>query len=617
MSRRIAGRARPPIPPAPRLFRDPWAWVSVLALVPLVLHSLGAPLGEPVADDFDHLHYALFSPRHSWLDGGGSVSFWRPLAYQGYFGLLARRLITSPWVVVMLHTTLLGIAVFLLYRTARRHMPGAWAAAAASFPVLTESARALIAVPIHFVDVGLIVFSALALQQAAARRFGPSLLALGAALLCKETAVATALLLPWLPRSRPRGVADRAAWIAGSAAVTIVWGLVYLTVRSEQGLMLPRGLESGLGALPATWMERGRWALAGTVRAMLSLPLAGSRRDVAAALGVSLILIAAAVRFARSAKARARFARVAPIVIAGSLWWAAATAPLVAVYPIWSPQRVVFASIGAGAALAATLGAAQPALLGWLVAARLALFSLAPAPPARVTMLPPSTGAFIDFEKLVRLQRLMAGTRRLLQSSHPTLPHGSRVTMLHPPFLASYAFGRDKALQIWYRDTSLRWLRYEDFRDHPELDLAAVVTYEPEGDPQMLPVSTESMRHYLVAGKLVRREAWQAAFDELALADSAQTERGAHTYLGRISGRRAFCWLGLGRPVEGEREARRGLALWPDGSDARYTLASVMAFTGRRRQARAQLDTLLRLYPNDRSAQSLRDSLEGWAAPAR
>jgi hypothetical protein len=40
-----------------------------------------------------------------------------------------------------------------------------------------------------------------------------------------------------------------------------------------------------------------------------------------------------------------------------------------------------------------------------------------------------------------------------------------------------------------------------------------------------------------------------------------------------------------------------------------------MAFTGRRSEAKAQLDTLLRLYPGERSAHILRDSLRIWAGP--
>ena len=162
------GLSRTVAPPA--WWRDPWAWAGLLAVAPLVLHSLGAPLGVPCADDFYHLHHALFSPRQTWLDNGGSLSYWRPLAYQGYYGLLSNVILAWPLAIAALHVALLALAVLLLYRTARRFMPGPWAASAASFPVLAESTRALITVPIHFVDVGLIVFSALALHEAAAGR---------------------------------------------------------------------------------------------------------------------------------------------------------------------------------------------------------------------------------------------------------------------------------------------------------------------------------------------------------------------------------------------------------------------------------------------------------------
>src|SRR5262245_15669796 len=146
----------PPAGPAtpPRSWwRDPWAWASALAVVPLVLHSVGAPLGVPAADDIGQLHHTLFSPRHTWLDNGGSQSYWRPLAYQGYYGLLTGVILTRPPLIAALHVALLALASLLLYRTLRRFMPAPWAASAASFPLIAESTRALITVPIHFVDV--------------------------------------------------------------------------------------------------------------------------------------------------------------------------------------------------------------------------------------------------------------------------------------------------------------------------------------------------------------------------------------------------------------------------------------------------------------------------------
>src|SRR5262249_19631102 len=155
--------------------------------------------------------------------------------------------------------------------------------------------------------------------------------------------------------------------------------------------------------------------------------------------------------------------------------------------------------------------------------------------------------------------------------------------------------------QIWYRDTTLRWLRYDDFRDHPEMNLSAIVHFQQDAQPkQMMLINPVSMHHYLVARKLVQDQSWQSAFHELALADSTQTERGVSAYIGRIAGRRAFCWVGVSDLDQAEREARRSLALWRDCSDGRYTLATVMSFTGRRAEAKRQLDTLLALYPGDR-----------------
>ena len=54
--------------PPPRGLGDPWAWTSVLAVLPLAIAMRGAPWGEPVAEDFDFLHRALFQGMGSLLD---------------------------------------------------------------------------------------------------------------------------------------------------------------------------------------------------------------------------------------------------------------------------------------------------------------------------------------------------------------------------------------------------------------------------------------------------------------------------------------------------------------------------------------------------------------------
>src|SRR5262245_3250500 len=175
------------------MWRDPWAWASALAVLPLILHSLGAPLGEPVADDFDCLHRVLFTPNLSLLDGCGSVLWWRPLSRQLYFKLLAPLMLPNPAFIAALHVALLALTSVMLYRALRVGLGGPLAALAATFPLLMESTRMLIAWPSNFQDVGAMFFMALALHEAAAARLASTLAAILAALLCKEVAAPVAL----------------------------------------------------------------------------------------------------------------------------------------------------------------------------------------------------------------------------------------------------------------------------------------------------------------------------------------------------------------------------------------------------------------------------------------
>jgi len=601
----VAPRAGATPPPAPAWWRDAWAWASVVAVVPLVLHSLGAPLGEPVADDFDNLHYALFSGHQDWLSGGGSRTFWRPLAYQGYYGLLSPVFLARPPIVVGLHILLLAVTALLLYRTLRRFMPGPWAAAAASFPLLAESTRALIAVPVHFVDLGLLLFSALALHEAAASRFPATLLALLAALLCKESAVATAIVLPWLPRPGTRRAGKRWRWVVGVAAVTLGWGLVYLSVRTHHGLTLPRVPESNTSGLWTDWPERCRWATVNSARAIVSLPAASSARDMPVVLALLLLASAAAMVFLRSAAARARLAGNRRLVVAGLVWSAVATAPLLIVYPIWSPQRVAFNSLGAGVAVSAALGAAHPALLVGLTALRLTMFTLSPGPPGVVSQDPPETGAFVDFEKLARIQRMMAETRQLLKSRLPTLPHGATVVQNYLPGMTYYAFGGDKAIQVWYRDSTLHWISFDAFRRDRGRAVATIVEWQPPGGAQAALVAPDAMRALLRASDHIAGAEWTGAVAELDRADSLQDDPAARVFLGTVASKRALCLEVLDRPEEAERAARAGLRLWSENPDSRYTLALLRFARGRLGEAEAQLDTLLALYPDDRVAREL------------
>src|SRR5262249_12161957 len=119
---RSPGSARAPVPPAlapaPPLWRDPWGWACALAVIPVVVHSLGARLGEPVAEVFDLLHVALFAP-FTLLDGGGSNAFWRPIPHQIYYRLLGPVILGRPGLLATLHVVFLALATVLLYRAFR------------------------------------------------------------------------------------------------------------------------------------------------------------------------------------------------------------------------------------------------------------------------------------------------------------------------------------------------------------------------------------------------------------------------------------------------------------------------------------------------------------------
>ena len=130
-SRRRRTRSRPAAPVAPvseapatasppALLRDPWALATLLAIVPLALRMLGAPLAEPVAEDFD-FHRALLQGFGSVFDGGGSLAFWRPIPHQLYYTVLGPLLVTRPAAVGVLHLALLALGALLLYRALRPH----------------------------------------------------------------------------------------------------------------------------------------------------------------------------------------------------------------------------------------------------------------------------------------------------------------------------------------------------------------------------------------------------------------------------------------------------------------------------------------------------------------
>jgi hypothetical protein len=597
-----------PLAPVPPLARDPWAWASALAVLPLVLHSLGAPLGEPVADDFDFLHYALFSPTHSLFDGGGSTAFWRPLTHQLYFGVMSGVMLSHPGLIAALHTLLLALAALLLYRALRRVWPGPWAALAATFPLFSESTRSMISWPAQFVDLGAWAFTALAIHQTAARRLWSTLLALLAALLCKEVAVVAALLVPWLPGLGPRDRGERLRWAGASAALVALWGATYLVVRGHAGLALPHAGEIAAAAAAIPIPARVAWTLAQSVCALFSLPLASTPRALPI-LGGALLLLAVALASATvSARSRARLARSLPLAAWGLAWFAFASATMTPVYPIWAPYRSAYGGLGLGVMSSALLGAAHPALLASLVVLRLVAYALSPGPPPTIEAIAPESGAFIDFERLVRLQRLIRVTRVTLTERFPRFPTHSGVGLLYLPRNAEYAYGGSRSLQVWYRDTTLHWIRYLALAAHPDTPMVAVAAFEPGQPSQMAFVEPGAIRNLVLAEQDIENRDFDPALVALDRADSTERAPGGILFRAQVAGERAEALALSNHYAAAEREARRGIALWPENTHAHYALACVAYVQGRLLEAAAQVDSVLRTDPRHAAAMRL-DSL--------
>jgi tetratricopeptide (TPR) repeat protein len=222
-----------------------------------------------------------------------------------------------------------------------------------------------------------------------------------------------------------------------------------------------------------------------------------------------------------------------------------------------------------------------------------------------VTRAAPERGAFVDFERLARLQRLMVEARTTLKREFPQLPPHAGVAMLHPPFQADYAAG-DRALQVWYADSTLRWVRWESMAAAEARGLAGAMEFQEDTRPQFRRIEPEALRLLFDAGTLQHEEKWAASLDTLRRADALQRDREAHHFLGRVEGLEAWCLGGMGRLAEAESTARQSLVIAPENADGHLTLAAIHNGRAEWAQSLAQLDTLQTWYPNYEAAVMMR-----------
>ena len=604
-----ASRPRPretpaPEAPPPLTWRDPWAWASALAILPLLARAIGAPLGEAVAEDFDFLRRTMFHGMGSLLDGGGSTAFWRPVAHQLYYATLGPVIVSQPRLVAALHALLLAAGALLVFRALRPRMSGVAAFVAATFPMFSESTRTLVAWPSQFVDVGVYFFSALALHEAARKRLGTALASSLLALLCKEVAIVTVLTLPWLPGVLTRP--ERRRWLLACVALLAAWALAYLGVRSSAHLTLPHGVETGA----TSWPARLEWAFTGSLRGLASLALLPSGADLGGVILLACMLGALLVGALAIPAARARLAARRAWIGWGLGWFLLATATLAPIHPLWQPNRTHFGATGAGVAAGVALEAVSPWAAGALVAGRVALLMLAPPAAATIAEEPPETGAFMDFAQLSRLQRFMATTRTALARRFPdAAPHSNLVTMNLPRGLI-YALGGDRAAQVWYRDTTLRTVTFTRLAADSTLPMLAGVQFQLHAPAQVVLLAPDAMRAQDLGFRQLQAHQWAAAVTSLDRADALEPDEAHQVFHGNNAGYRSLAYLQLRRVTEAERDARRAIALDERDKNGGRVLVSSLLIQGRLEEAATALAQVEGIYPNEPWVASLRSDLE-------
>jgi tetratricopeptide (TPR) repeat protein len=591
----------------PPLLRDPWALVVALAVLPVLFAARATPMGEPFSDDFLFLDFSLLHGNPSWWDGGGGVAYWRPLARQAYYGLFGPLMVSHPAVLAALHALALAAAGVLLLRALRRAWPAPAAAAAATFPLLMESTRTLLAWPSGAQDLGALLLLALALHAAARGRVALLAVAGVAAALCKEVAAPLALLAALAPFPRTAPTRWRAPLVTG--ATLAAWAALRFALPHFGAAAGITTLASPL-AVATPFTSRLAHAIVLAMRDAFSLDHAPAWA-AGAATAVALLPLLAALATRRTAGGDAwRWSAW------GAAWFVAGAAPLALFLPDWASFRSVLPATGLGVALIAPLVLAPATWLLPLAAARLVALLLAPQPPARLQPDTSDAGDALSFSRLAQMQRAVHGVRGTLHALAPTLAPRSGVMKNGWPRMTGVAFAGDRSLRVWYRDTTLRWVTQAALGGPQAGHPVAIVEFEPHRLPQFAAVNRAAVEEVTVAMGLMRANRWQDALGLLDRTEHLLSDTTAACFIANLAGWRATCLLELGRIDAAEEQARVAISHYDGTPNGCYVLAEARMARGDWKTAIDLLDRVIALDPSDEDAVRLLTEAERRASLA-
>jgi len=611
--RPTAARAAPKARPRPALegLRAPprLGWlVGAVALAALLFACRGAPLGVPAADDYDYLYTLRFEHPLDFWGPMGSDWYWRPLSRQLYFLAVGPGLFPAPWLVPVLHGALLAILFALVYRTARRTLDPWTAAAVAAFPMLALPSRALLAWPTGAQPLLGMVGIALAVHEAAARRAGTALVALLAALLSHAQAVLAVPLVPivFAFATRDRGKSTRFALAV--AAVALAFAAASLVAQRHGAGLPPRAtLGEAAAALPDLLLRSLR------IQFNLDELTPAARLPVGLAeAALALLALAALTRRAP----RARLAAHLPAVLLGAVWFVVGVALLAFAPELFTPRHTCIPSLGLALVTAVVLGAAAPALAALSIGVRLLALVLAPAAPATLAVDIPGGSAKMSFQEIVRLQRTADSARRALLAAYPTLPPETVVRYWSLPRSSQVAFDGERAVRVWYADSTLSWEFWDRARAVPEANPAPTLAFNLAGKDPAVVMRPLALQRYEAGMAALSGGTLRDADRAFAAADSAQAPRVLN-FTAEITRLRARLALERGDRALAESLNEEDRALAGEGASY-HELRAVLAWRGgRREEARAEALRTLDFMPGNVYARAILDTLRmGLRPPA-